>query len=46
MREMQRSVVNIRFLTDCRRKHLNARSSYIQTQKTGEYNNATINPLS
>ena len=46
IREMQRSVVNIRFLADCRRMHLNARSSYIQTQKTREYNSATINPLS
>jgi len=34
IREMQRPVINIRFLTGYRRRHLNAISSYIQTQKT------------
>jgi hypothetical protein len=42
---VQGSVISIRFLTDCERKHLKARASYIQMQKTRKYNNATTNLL-
>jgi hypothetical protein len=46
MRRVQGTVINIRFLTDCERRHPKARSSYTQMQETRENNNATINHLS
>jgi hypothetical protein len=46
MRRVRGTAINKRFLTDCERRHLKARSSYIQMQETRENNNATINHLS
>jgi hypothetical protein len=46
IRRVQGFVISIRFLKDCERKNLKARTSYIQMQKTRKYNNATINLLS